>query len=152
MWYSNCWALICLVKQQTPLHIYDLTDALKSCTSSITCEMTVKLSKSTYGFIKSGIIGKCSSNFMLHYPRDASISLWMWSTIENIQNSPWKWLISKTIFYIFLAQLFSWNYIEGGNYFTITSSLRIMAMVFFPANAASYSGVNLVFSTNDLEE
>ena len=88
-WFENCHQtcktkiLSLHVSNQmvSSTHRYYFKNALKFGTFSIIGWMTRTLSKSTYDFITSGIVAKFSScNFMLHCPKDASISSCMWPT------------------------------------------------------------------------
>ena len=64
------------MKQDTPpLQKYSFINDLKYDSSLMICEMIGTLSKSMYNFINSEIVGKSLCNFLLHRPKDASISL-----------------------------------------------------------------------------
>src|ERR1700738_77560 len=94
--------------------------------------MTGTFSKSMYDFINNGIVGKSSSrNFMLHCPKDASISSCMWPTNKKDTKTSLKMPFAtnndqyaKTYrLLLSLAQLSNWTRKVGGKFLAITSSL-----------------------------
>ena len=127
--------------------------------------MTETFSKSIYDFINSGIVGKSSScNFMLHHPKDASISSYMWPTKRKDTNTSLKIPLQPTTnnmqnriyFYCFFVQLSNWTRIVGGKFMAISRSLggssNECKHTSFPSNTASYRGVDPVISNNNAEE
>src|SRR6202048_2418707 len=90
------------------------------------------LSKSMYDFINNGIVGKSSSrNFMLHRPKDASISSYVWPTNRNDTKTSLRMpfatnndqYVNTYLLLLSLAQLSNWTRKVGGNFLPITGSL-----------------------------
>src|ERR1700737_3749598 len=128
--------------------------------------MTETFCKSMYDFINNGIVGKSfSRNFMLHRPKDASISSCVWPTNRKDTKTSLKMPFATNnnnqyantyLLLLSLAQLSNWTRKVGGNFLAITGSLggsgNECKHTSFPSNTASYRGVEPVFSNNNPEE
>ena len=158
----NCFAFVCPINRWAPLRIYGSINALKSDTSSTIWRMTGTFFKSMYDFINNGIVGKFSSHsFMLHHPKDASISSYVWPTKRKDINTSLKMPFAtnndeyaKTyLFLLSLAQLSNWTRIAGNNFMASTSSLggshNKCRHTSFPSNTTSYRNVDPVFSNKE---
>src|ERR1700738_3611120 len=127
--------------------------------------MTRTFSKSMYDFINNGIVEKSSSrSFMLHRPKDASISSCVCPTNKKDTNTSLKMPFAtnndqyaKTYrLLLSLAQLSNWTRKVGGKFVAITFSLggsgNECGHTSFPSMTASYRGVDPEFSNNNIEE
>src|ERR1700738_71851 len=121
--------------------------------------MTGTFSKSMYDFINNEIVGKSSScNFMLHRPKDASISSCVWPTNRKDTKTSLKMPFATNndqyantyLLLLSFVYLFNCTHKVWGKILAITSSLggssNECRHTSLPSKTALYRGVDPEFS------